>query len=67
MYFESVDLESDIKKHIYSEYLNELNLYINDVEDKLGPNIKNKQKNNKKEFILIQKYFNIFSTQTKKA
>ena len=67
MYFESVNLESDIKKHIYSEYLNELNLYINDVEDKLGPNIKNKQKNNKKEFILIQKYFNIFSTQTKKA
>lgn len=67
MYFESVDLESNIKKHIYSEYLNELNLYINDVEDKLGPNIQNKQKNNKKEFILIQKYFNIFSTQTKKA
>lgn len=67
MYFESVDLESNIKKHIYSKYLNELNLYINDVEDKLGPNIQNKQKNNKKEFILIQKYFNIFSTQTKKA
>ena len=35
MYFESVDLESDIKKHIYSEYLNELNSYIQDNRERV--------------------------------